>query len=276
MPTKFAPLQERKQQETTIKHMKDVVANPVAWDKIQGKDNFLRQIQKEEKRLQTISPPKIDESRKDHVIGRIKQLQEVMIQGSEKYGIPPMPSEKEMWENPAGSTGKEISWQKSWKNYGVDEKGEVYRAEDGYGAVFQWKDAMRAAFPEREEDDPDLASIESFRPRDHKGESKLIDYRRWSMSPLAGLSHSKVDELFPDREPSDQELKVRAGELELERQRLQKYVEELENQLKAEQTAQSESQCQAVTAKGEQCERNTKQGLKHCGARSHAAQFPEG
>ena len=226
MGTRYAALNERSQQKSQVSNMKDTLSNPVAWEKIQGKDAFKRQLKQEEERLAKIT--------------------KAMVNGDVSKGIPAMPSQKEMWDTPAGSIGKHTAWEKFWKEHSIDEKGNVHKTGDGYGAIFQWKDARRALMPDREEEDPDIANTDTFRPTDGDGSSKFIDYASMTMAPLANLSYQEVDEMFPGREPSMQEMKVRAGELEKKRAELKEQYESVES----DESIEAQSTCQAVTSSG--------------------------
>ena len=104
-----------------------------------------------------------------------------------------------------------------------------------------------------------MANTDVFRPNDPgTGESKFIDYQSMSMSPLSQLSYEEVDEIFPDREPSLGELKVRAAEVAKQR-------EELAQEL----------QCQAQTKDGEQCKNRRIPDELSRGVKEHRDQFKE-
>ena len=270
MGTRYAALNERSQQKSQVSNMKDTLSNPVAWEKIQGKDAFKRQLKQEEERLAKITPPSLQEGQRDRCAKRLTVLEKAMVNGDVSKGIPAMPSQKEMWDTPAGSIGKHTAWEKFWKEHSIDEKGNVHKTVDGYGAIFQWKDARRALMPDREEEDPDIANTDTFRPTDGDGSSKFIDYASMTMAPLANLSYQEVDEMFPGREPSMQEMKVRAGELEKKRAELKEQYESVES----DESIETQSTCQAVTSSGKQCKREAKVGTS-CGIKSHIAQLGE-
>ena len=259
MSTKYSTAEERKTSKRQIDNMKDVLSNPIAWNEIRDKENFKRQLKQEESRLKEITPPKLDSGQRNVYAKRIEQLERVMRQGNPAKGIPPMPSQKEQWDTPAGAVGKHGTWENFWKKHSVDENDNIVKVPNGYGAIFQWKDARRAFFADREEEDPDVANTDVFRPNDPgTGESKFIDYQSMSMSPLSQLSYEEVDEIFPDREPSLGELKVRAAEVEKQR-------EELAQEL----------QCQAQTKDGEQCKNRRIPDELSCGVKEHRDQFKE-
>ena len=259
MATKYSTAEERKTSKRQIDNMKDVLQNPIAWNEIRDKESFKKQLHQEESRLKQITPPKLDPIERRTYAQRIEQLERVMRLGNAAKGIPPMPSQKEQWDTPAGAVGKHGTWENFWKKHSVDENENIVKVPSGYGAIFQWKDARRAFFADREEEDPDVANTDIFRPDDPStGESKFIDYQSMSMSPLSQLSYEEVEEIFPDREPSMVELQVRAAEVDQKR-------EELAQDLL----------CQAKTKSGKQCTRNHLPGESHCGLKAHETQMKE-
>jgi len=259
MSTKYSTAEERKTSKRQIDNMKDVLSNPIAWNEIRDKESFKRQLKQEEGRLKEITPPKLDPTQRNVYAKRIEQLEKVMRLGNAAKGIPAMPSQKEQWDTPAGAVGKHGTWENFWKKHSVDENDNIVKVPSGYGAIFQWKDARRAFFADREEEDPDVANTDIFRPNDPGiGESKFIDYQSMTMSPLSNLSYEEVDEIFPEREPSMGELKVRAAEVEKQR-------EELAQDLR----------CQAKTKNGKQCSRDHLPGESHCGLKAHETQMKE-
>lgn len=118
-----------------------------------------------------------------------------------------MPTRRAMWETPAGAIGQQTRWSERWKNYtlGKDNK-TLVKSDQGYGAMFEWKDNQRRLFKNREADDPDIANIELFRP-DHQEGS--LDYKSRSFSLGSNITDSEFDELFPDREPTEVEKKLK-------------------------------------------------------------------
>ena len=259
MATKYSPAEERKTSKRQIDNMKDVLQNPIAWNEIRDKESFKKQLHQEESRLKQITPPKLDPIERRTYAQRIEQLERVMRLGNAVKGIPAMPSQKEQWDTPAGAVGKHGTWETFWKSHSVDDDDNIIKPDNGYGAIFQWKDMRRAFFADREEEDPDIANTDVFRPNDPEvGESKFIDYQSMTMSPLANLSYEEVDELFPEREPTTGELKVRAAELEKRR-------EEMAQELR----------CQAKNKDGSQCKRDRLPNKAHCEVKTHKNQFKE-
>ena len=248
MSTKYSTAEERKTSKRQIDNMKDVLQNPIAWNEIRDKENFKRQLKEEETRLKEITPPKLDGAKRQVYAKRIEQLEKVMRLGNAAKGIPSMPSQKEQWDTPAGAVGKHGTWENFWKKHSIDENENIVKVPSGYGAIFQWKDARRAFFSDREEEDPDVANTDIFRPNDPDvGDSKFIDYQSMSMSPLSNLSYEEVVEL-----------QVRASEVDKKR-------EELAQDLL----------CQAKTKNGKQCTRNHLPGESHCGLKAHETQMKE-
>jgi hypothetical protein len=259
MSTKYSTAEERKTSKRQIDNMKDVLSNPIAWNEIRDKESFKRQLKQEEGRLKQITPPKLDPVQKRTYAQRIEQLERVMRLGNSSKGIPSMPSQKEQWDTPAGAVGKHGTWENFWKTHSVDENENIVKVENGYGAIFQWKDARRAFFVDREEEDPDVANTDVFRPNDPEvGASKFIDYQSMTMSPLAKLSYEEVEEIFPDREPSTGELKIRAAEVEQHREKMAQ-----------------ELRCQAKNSNGTQCKRDRLPHKLHCEVKTHKNQFKE-
>jgi len=226
MGTKYANRSSIKAVKDSIAGFEKQLADPVTSRAIRQKERHMATYKAEKAMLERITPPDVVPEEKPKLVKRLQQLEESMIAGNIRNGIEPMLSDLEMWGSPAGAVGREIRFQQFWKNHNVLPNGDVYRDPNGYGAIFEWKDGRRRLLKEREDEDRDVSNIELFRPT-HPVDNSLANYRRRSYAPFTNLSYDDVDRIFPEREPSDVEKKVRQSELskKLEQDKLQKLSE---------------------------------------------------
>lgn len=90
-----------------------------------------------DKQLDTYAPEPLQGHEKDKLAKLEQELRESFVQG--------MPTEEEMRKNPAGMVARHMKWEK------INKKN-----------IKTWKNVVRQLEPDS--DDPDLASIERFRP----------------------------------------------------------------------------------------------------------------
>lgn len=254
MPAKYSNIKVREMYQKSLRDnkrlLKDAERNDLNTTVVQ------RAIAHDTKVLANTTPPVVEGAERDKLIKRQLRLEEAMILGSEKLGIPPMPTENEMKKRPHGAVAKHIRWEKRWKNNTLNEAGEVVPAENGYGAIFQWKDTKRAVGgAEQEAEDIDLASIESFRPRESTASgSRFIDYPRMSMGGYDNLPptvHGMT--VAPDAYPG---YKLVSGKVEV-----------------AEPTVWDT--CQASTKSGTKCARKNVSPEKPWCSEPHRKQFED-
>jgi len=264
--------------DKSIKDMRSVMENPVAWEKIQAKDRFRKQLSKEEERLKNITPPDLTPTEQSEWRQRIKKMAHAYINGNPAKGIPPMNSEKEQWDMPAGAVGSHTTHERFWKSNTINENGDVVPAKDGYGLTFELKDKLRAVNKEREQDDPDVANLEQFRPRDPLGGgSKFIDFPSMTTAPGKNHTHESWAEAT-GHEPTPNEAAIIEAEKDLEHKKmvdnlLAKAASDPEfMDLLKDVTGVKETefiQCKAITKSGEQCKREAVVGTEHCNLPTH-------
>ena len=220
MGQKFATIEVRQKLAKRVQDCKEAKADPYAYKQIQDKQHFNSELEKLETTLESVTPPDTSGTEKDALKSRLSMLREAMVNGSEVV-VPPMPSYRQSWDNSSGTPGKILAWNTFWKHHTLDGKGNIVKSDRGKGAIWEAKDKLRTFNKEREDEDPDAASLEQWRPRDTA--DSFIDLPRKTFSmPKAGY-----DEAFPDHEPTDVEKKLSEAENEKIMQ-LEKQIERLE------------------------------------------------
>ena len=190
MPQKFAPLEVRSQIEKQLNVKKRIKSSAALYDAVKDKNQFSADEKALEQTLSEITPPDVDGAQVDKLRLREKALREALVYGCPDKKIPPMPSEREVWENGSSAAGNLGTWEDRWANHTIDEAGNVVRCAAGKGAKWEYKDIARILGKEEESLNPDVASLENIRPRDPvawaDGRS-LVDVprRSYGLSPQA-------------------------------------------------------------------------------------------
>jgi hypothetical protein len=109
------------------------LSNPL----VQDKPMVMRHLRRIEHDIETQTPPELKGEALDKEVRLERELREEIV--------PNMLSQAEMRQAPAGSVGREIAFQKKFKN-----------------KILRWKNAMRTIH--RDSEDPDLSNLERFRP----------------------------------------------------------------------------------------------------------------
>ena len=251
MPTQYATLDTRKQTERQLADMEACQSNPVAWEKIQDKQKFQKQHQEMKTQLDRITPPDTTGDEKIALKRRTSMLVEALQKGNE--AVPPMPTDRQMWDSRAGAVGQHMAWEGFWKRNTLDDKGNIVRINPQAGqrgAVWELKDRMRTLGKEREADDPDVANLETIRPNEKAiplADSTVKSYG------LSWTAKQKYDEIFPDHKPTPVEAKIE------------------EVQEAAKKT--SYSNCEAIGPGGKRCGKKALEGRKWCAKESHELQI---
>ena len=250
MPTRYGTHRQRQELTKSIKETSEMLADPYHARGVVYKTQMKRQLEKERLQLDAISPPPLEtDSRRKALINRENQLRDAMVLGNTRKGIEPMPSVRMMQENPSGSTGKHIRFEKFWKNNTIDEKGNP--APNKRGALFEWKDVKRELCQDQEPEDFDIANIETIRPDDNR--VPLADQHSPRNYGLSMAAKENFDRVFLDHVPTPVEAKL------------------------AEEAApHSWLTCQATNKKNNEiCGRPTKNGKPYCFYTNHKAQFEQ-
>jgi hypothetical protein len=146
MGTTFQPKSIRRgigQKIEALESELDPNINPLAKKEVSGWAQQNERLKKEKARLKAITPDPINGDERKKLELRNQQLKEAMIKGSEAHNIPAMPSVGQMQDNPDYSTDQHRRWESTWKQWNIDSKtGCLAKAENGYGAVFEWKDGQ--------------------------------------------------------------------------------------------------------------------------------------
>jgi hypothetical protein len=204
MGTKYQSKSIRRGMEEKIDALNaelDPTLNPLAKKEVSGWQQQHDRLKKEQARLKSITPPEIkggDERQKLEL--RNEQIKEVMVKGSGSHNIPAMPSVGQMQDNPDYSTDQHRRWENTWKTWSIDaDTGCLVKAEDGYGAIFEWKDAQYRLHSEEDELASNFGSIETFRPG-HRvplaGNHVPVTF-----ALTGGQTQDGYDKMFPDHEP---------------------------------------------------------------------------
>ena len=203
MPTKYGKPELIKDTSDRLKKMEAIKNDPYRFGVIQDKKVFYERERKLREKAKRITPPPVESGREgDKLLKRQKQLVEFMIEPCAEIRKPAMTSYADHWKLRSGVVGQLRAWDERTKNYNLDANGKPVRVKDGYGAVFEWKDNQRMIYDTEEQiSDPDLASIETFRPQNSTG--TFMDYRRMTFAPGAGVSEERYNEavgITPEKE----------------------------------------------------------------------------
>ena len=196
MPTKLLSKNERDSLEREVSKNKRMLRD---WgDGLANPAKLQQRTQKMEQQLEDGSPKKLNPSQWRALAKRQRKLRQAMVYGSGP--IPPMPSRRQMQDNPVGSTAQHNRWSRAWHNKTVDQHGQIVNADGKYGAVFEWKDNQKRLFPDHAED-TDLSNVEQFRPdaaAEHGGINEPLMNMKCasSYSPYGRLSDEQYDALF--------------------------------------------------------------------------------
>lgn len=261
MGSKYEAPAARRVLGDSVKRIDRILADPVASKSLRRKDQVLRGYKSDKARLQSITPPDADGATKAKLLQRNAQLEQAMIMGNPKLGIDPMCTKRAMEEMPAGAVGQHGRWEQRWKKFTLAEDGQtVVPAENGRGAIYEWKDNQRTARKDQEEDDPDVGNIEMFRP---DGAESIENYRSRSFSPGLQLTQEQYDAAFPGHQPTDVERKIRDYEERLAQMEALLLKQETQPELPAKDTA---DRCEAINSgSGKPCKRKARKGSTYCG-----------
>jgi len=138
IPTNRTYLNSRQEQEYTeeIKGLEATLNDPKA--RLENVGEVRKQLARVRKDLEQQAPPEVTGIQKDRIAAEAKELLAKMMEG--------MPSQEEMRKCPPGAIGKHRSWE-------MENKPRIIR----------YRNIMRIL--NRGNEDPDMASIEKFRPR---------------------------------------------------------------------------------------------------------------
>lgn len=198
--------------ESDREYLTKQMENPL----VQDKPAVRKQLRRVEHDIETQAPPELKGPDLDKEVRLEKELREEIV--------PNMLSQEEMRKAPAGSVGRQIAFEKRYK-----EK------------ILRWKNAMRTIH--RGSDDPDIANLERFRPTvsQHNMHGALIqgkDFNFPSQKYLEG--YDGIDWSKRTREPGEdmESFKSRLRREKLAEMRAQ--AVELEAQIEAEESATDE------------------------------------
>ena len=202
MGTTFQPKSIRRgigQKIEALESELDPNINPLAKKEVSGWAQQNERLKKEKARLKAITPDPINGDERKKLELRNQQLKEAMIKGSEAHNIPAMPSVGQMQDNPDYSTDQHRRWESTWKQWNIDSKtGCLAKAENGYGAVFEWKDGQYRLHADEEDLASNFGSIETFRPG-HR--VPLMDQHVPVAFSMPDISQSEYDRQHPDHKP---------------------------------------------------------------------------
>jgi hypothetical protein len=134
----FLGAEQRKQLESDKSYFEKQLKNPLVQDVPMVRKNLQRVTHD----LETQAPPELKGPELDKVVRREKELREEIV--------PNMLSHAEMRQAPPGSVGREMEFQKRYKDN-----------------IIEWKNCRRTIY--RDSDDPDVANLEVFRPTTSRG-----------------------------------------------------------------------------------------------------------
>ncbi len=201
--TRYLPHAARTELGRTAKDMEAAKSQPQAWEKVQNKEKFEKDLASEKARLEALTPPDItSDAQRDALVSRSKMLQEALVKGNSK--IPAMPSEYDMWKTPAGAVGRHRAWEQGWTSHALAPDGTPVRVDPSQpdqpqAAIWEYKDIQRTLGKDSEEMDLEVASIEKIRPVHSK--ASLIDAPSVTYAQNSAMSYAEYVKQFPDFVP---------------------------------------------------------------------------
>jgi hypothetical protein len=270
---KYANVAVRNDIKRKLEDAESTKHNPVAWDGVRDKNEFLQQEAALKSQIKEITPPEVKSEDRDNVGNRLKQLEKVIVAGSSSLRIPPMPSNAKMQRAPAGSVGQHMDWEKTWKTHTVDTNGNLVKIDPkkgGRGAIDEWKDLRRSYHKDREESDPDIANIETIRPTDER--IPLHDERLPRSYGLSSLAKDNYDTVFDDHPLTPVEAKL--AELTAQIPISQADITPVPKKKRKARTINPLARrCEATLPSGEQCKQPALADKPHCFSRFHRDQL---
>ena len=211
MATKYGTAREIESTKKELDQIRSLESDPYRFGSINDKSQFRKRKEGLESRLQSLTPPPVKSDDERKTLESRRTMLESFIQGkyeSSGFDKPAMQPKQEMWDNPAGATGRLRKWENVVKNYNLDDKGNIVKAKSGYGAISEWKDInRRLVHPEEQMVDPDATSIEKIRPDSNVGRS-FIDLKKMSFAQGANVSQEQWDEAVGNYTPPKKKTKV--------------------------------------------------------------------
>jgi hypothetical protein len=223
----FATVEVRQKLKSRLDDIAACKTNPVSWNAIQDKSEFLSNEEKLKSTLEKVTPPDLTGADQDKYRSRISMLTEALQKGKEGMVVP-MPSHRQCWDNAPGTAGQILKWGNFWKSHTLDPEGHIVASDRGKGAIWETKDLLRTINKEAEGEDPDVASLEMIRPKNDM--DPLMDVKRRSYGFSTEVKE-RYDEVFPDHPKTDVEKKVEKAADE-QVAGLMARIQELENILK--------------------------------------------
>lgn len=136
--TRYLRASERREIENEIAVLETTLAQP----NVDRPGDVRKKLERALRQLETQTPPDLTPDQRDKLTKEAVSLQERMLSCGQG-----MPSRDEMKRNPSGTAYKHIAWEKAAKAEGL---------------VARWKQIQLAL--NKGSDDPDIASVERFRP----------------------------------------------------------------------------------------------------------------
>lgn len=272
MPTKFQKPEARAALQREVKEKQTIRSNPHTWERVAKKDQFIQQEKRAQGILDQITPPDTDGKQKDKINARADMLAGAMVKG--KPGVVcRMPSEQQQWKPSTGTIGQNIEHDRYWKTHTLDAQGNAMVAPKGRGLFSELKDLDRMRYKEREDYDPDVASIEKYRPV--QGAPLLSEFRGpMSYAAATQAGRKNFDEVFPDRVPLPVEQKIFDGNnVESMKVVPPEVPAPKEKKKRSPSKPWTGPTCEAKKPDGSICGGRALPGKKHCFSKFHAKQF---
>ena len=274
MPAEYLPLAARTEIQAQVDQLQAAKDSPIAYAKIADKDKFNKRLSGEKARLESLTPPDTTGEEKDKIRARISMLQAAMISGNGKVSA--MNTQMDQEKAPAGAVGRLNDWDQYWKHHTLDPNGNPIPVDPRIpgspkAGVWEIKDLMRTLNKEREEYDPEVGSIEMFRPKQERGGPSLIDHDKLSYQAMPRrLTYEEYMALFPDYQPPPHAAFLYKGGPE-------PMTGKSEDAPPVPATAEGPGKyltCQANTKKGRKCNRpSVNRNKPWCVAAGHKDQF---
>lgn len=243
MGTKYQPHAVRHSQERRIsarESLLDPKKNPLCFRDVDNYDQEIKKVKSERAQLSRITPPVVSDAERPILLERKKQLEKALVAGNKN--VREMPSQRQMEDNPDGSTSHYLGWERSWATNTVDPGGNLAPAPmlpgggGQYGAKFELKDIQYRLKAEQ----GDLAIGEGSLEYLRGGQPEPLMNQHTPVSfGLSEKARAHFDGIFPDYVPTDVEVAI--GEYTSEEKAEREEAEEIKKVL-AKMDAQDKEQ----------------------------------
>ena len=186
MGTKYAHKRIRTELEQQIKTKE----NSLRFD-IPQPDKVRDDIKRDKQILTEMTPPDLTAEQRKIMERQQEKLTDAILAGKDMSTSMPTYDEMNRANNAIG-VDKHTAHQNFILLNRMDADGNIVRCKPGeQGLADVWKDNQRTLHREAEDDLDNVASLETIRPKNNQGASRLIDYPKAQFAQGAGLSYEQ-------------------------------------------------------------------------------------